>query len=116
MTQTKRAARRDRVGDTQTWMLSRFYPIIEVFFLPCTIVCIQTEPVIYFGVWVLCFQELVEKLNKGHLPKQDYPCMNEPRPTFYSSSQSPSASPVLPHSRRTPSWARRHLSDDGYFR
>ncbi|WZZ41308.1 hypothetical protein YC2023_037567 [Brassica napus] len=85
---TKRAARRDRVGDTQTWMLSRFYPIIE---------------------------ELVEKLNKGHLPKQDYPCMNEPRPTFYSSSQSPSASPVLPHSRRTPSWARRHLSDDGYF-
>ncbi|WZZ02741.1 hypothetical protein YC2023_088662 [Brassica napus] len=36
-------------------------------------------------------------------------------PPFYSSPQSPSASPVLPHSRRTPSWARRHISDDGYF-
>uniref|UniRef100_A0A1J3FDC2 Protein transport Sec1b n=1 Tax=Noccaea caerulescens TaxID=107243 RepID=A0A1J3FDC2_NOCCA len=84
----KRAARRDRVGETQTWQLSRFYPIIE---------------------------EIVEKLNKGHLSKQDYPCMNEPKPTFYSGSQSPSASPVLPHSRRTPTWARRNLSDDGYF-
>ncbi|KAF3561657.1 hypothetical protein DY000_02015431 [Brassica cretica] len=84
----KRAARKDRVGETQTWQLSRFYPIVE---------------------------ELVEKLNKGHLPKQDYPCMNEPKPTFYSASQSPSASPVLPHSRRTPTWARRHLSEDGYF-
>ncbi|RID45553.1 hypothetical protein BRARA_I02277 [Brassica rapa] len=84
----KRAARKDRVGETQTWQLSRFYPIVE---------------------------ELVEKLNKGHLPKQDYPCMNEPKPTFYSASQSPSGSPVLPHSRRTPTWARRHLSDDGYF-
>ncbi|KAL1190845.1 Protein transport Sec1b [Cardamine amara subsp. amara] len=84
----KRAARRDRAGETQTWQLSRFYPIIE---------------------------ELVEKLSKGHLPKQDYPCMNEPRPTFYSGSQSPSASPGLPNSRRTPTWARRHLSDDGYF-
>lgn len=84
----KRAARKDRVGETQTWQLSRFYPIVE---------------------------ELVEKLNKGHLPKQDYPCMNEPKPTFYSASPSPSASPVLPHSRRTPTWARRHLSDDGYF-
>ncbi|KAJ0264836.1 Protein transport Sec1b [Hirschfeldia incana] len=83
----KRAARKDRVGETQTWQLSRFYPIVE---------------------------ELIEKLNKGHLPKQDYPCMNEPKPTFYSASQSPSASPV-PHSRRTPTWARRHLSDDGYF-
>ncbi|CAN8246400.1 unnamed protein product [Cochlearia groenlandica] len=83
----KRAARRDRVGETQTWQLSRFYPIIE---------------------------ELIEKLNKGHLPKQDYPCMNQPKPTFYSGSQSPSASPVLPHSRRTPTWARRH-SEDGYF-
>jgi syntaxin-binding protein 1 len=28
---TKRAARRDRVGETQTWQLSRFYPIVEVF-------------------------------------------------------------------------------------
>uniref|UniRef100_M4FCJ3 Uncharacterized protein n=1 Tax=Brassica campestris TaxID=3711 RepID=M4FCJ3_BRACM len=36
-------------------------------------------------------------------------------PLFYSSPQSLSASPVLPHSRRTPSWARRHISDDGYF-
>ncbi|CAF2042724.1 protein transport Sec1b isoform X1 [Brassica napus] len=84
----KRAARKDRVGETQTWQLSRFFPIVE---------------------------ELVEKLNKGHLPKQDYPCMNEPKPTFNSASQSPSGSPVLPHSRRTPTWARRHLSDDGYF-
>ncbi|XP_010422183.1 PREDICTED: protein transport Sec1b-like isoform X1 [Camelina sativa] len=84
----KRAARIDRVGETQTWQLSRFYPIVE---------------------------ELVEKLSKGHLPKQEFPCMNEPKPTFYSGSQSPSSSPVLPHSRRTPTWARRHLSDDGYF-
>ncbi|XP_010529509.1 PREDICTED: protein transport Sec1b isoform X2 [Tarenaya hassleriana] len=85
----RRAARKDRNGETQMWQLSRFYPIIE---------------------------ELVEKLSKGALSKHEYQCMNEPKPSIIShgGSQSASASPILPHSRRTPTWATRRLSDDGY--
>ncbi|KAF3448419.1 hypothetical protein FNV43_RR09132 [Rhamnella rubrinervis] len=87
----KRGARKDRTGEEETWQLSRFYPIIE---------------------------ELVEKLNKGELSKEDYPCLNDPSPTFHGTS--PSASVLQPpaahsmRSRRTPTWARPRASDDGY--
>ncbi|XP_022739042.1 SNARE-interacting protein KEULE-like isoform X5 [Durio zibethinus] len=87
----KRTARKDRSGEQETWQLSRFYPIIE---------------------------ELVEKLGKGELSKDDYPCMNDPSPTFHGTSQ---AAPIheapVAHSmrsRRTPTWARPRGSDDGY--
>ncbi|KAJ8555659.1 hypothetical protein K7X08_013155 [Anisodus acutangulus] len=89
----KHTARKDRTGEAATWQLSRFYPMIE---------------------------ELVEKLSKGELPKNDYPCMNDPSPTFHGTSQSASiqANQVpTPHSmrsRRTATWARPRNSDDGY--
>ncbi|KAB5564407.1 hypothetical protein DKX38_004461 [Salix brachista] len=87
----KRAARKDRTGEVETtWQLSRFYPMIE---------------------------ELIDKLNKGELSKDEYPCMNEPSPTFHGTSQSTPVHQVPAHSmrsRRTPTWARPRNSDDGY--
>ncbi|KAM7259099.1 hypothetical protein ACFE04_014840 [Oxalis oulophora] len=87
----KRAARKERAGEESTWQLSRFYPIIE---------------------------DLIDKLCKGQLSKDDYPCMNDPSPTFHAPSHSASALEVpAPHSmrsRRTPTWARPRNSDDGY--
>lgn len=87
------AARKDRADQAATWQLSRFYPMIE---------------------------ELVEKLSKGELPKNDYPCMNDPSPTFHGTSQSASVQAnQVPtahsmRSRRTATWARPRNSDDGY--
>ncbi|XP_020549870.1 SNARE-interacting protein KEULE isoform X1 [Sesamum indicum] len=89
----KHAARKDRPGEEVTWQLSRFYPIIE---------------------------ELVEKLSKRELPKDEYPCMNDPSPTFHGTSQAASlrtGQAPAPHSmrsRRTATWARPRNSDDGY--
>ncbi|XP_051119489.1 SNARE-interacting protein KEULE [Andrographis paniculata] len=89
----KHAARKDRPGEEVTWQLSRFYPIIE---------------------------ELIEKLSKGELPKNDYPCMNEPSPTYHGKSHSASVSMAhdapAPHSmrQRRATWARPRNSDDGY--
>ncbi|KAF9685728.1 hypothetical protein SADUNF_Sadunf03G0084300 [Salix dunnii] len=87
----KRAARKDRTGEEETtWQLSRFYPMIE---------------------------ELIDKLNKGELSKDEYPCMNDPSPTFHGTSQSTPVHQVPAHSmrsRRTPTWARPRNSDDGY--
>ncbi|XP_011029096.1 PREDICTED: SNARE-interacting protein KEULE [Populus euphratica] len=88
----KRAARKDRTGaEETTWQLSRFYPMIE---------------------------ELIDKLSKGELSKDEYPCMNDPSPTFHGTSQStPMHQAPAPHSmrsRRTPTWARPRNSDDGY--
>ncbi|KAH6817142.1 Sec1/munc18-like proteins superfamily [Perilla frutescens var. frutescens] len=90
----KHAARKDRPGEEVTWQLSRFYPIIE---------------------------ELVEKLSKGELPRNDYPCMNEPSPTIHGTSQAAAAvrsgnipTPHSKRSRRTATWARPRGSDDGY--
>ncbi|XP_068465008.1 SNARE-interacting protein KEULE-like isoform X1 [Phaseolus vulgaris] len=88
----KRAARKDRSGEEETWQLSRFYPIIE---------------------------ELIEKVSKNELSKQDYPCLNDPSPSFHGT---PLAGPVNHHppahsmrSRRTPTWAKpRGSDDDGY--
>ncbi|KAF3637275.1 hypothetical protein FXO38_23799 [Capsicum annuum] len=56
--------------------------------------------------------ELVEILRKGEFSKNDYPCINDPSPTFRENSQSASiqANQVpTPHSmrlRRTAIWAR----------
>ncbi|XAR70405.1 hypothetical protein NMG60_11027249 [Bertholletia excelsa] len=89
----KHAARKDRPGEEAMWQLSRFYPMIE---------------------------ELVEKLSKGELPKGDYPCMNEPSPTFHGSSRTPSAQihqapPAHSVRQRRGTWASRARgSDDGY--
>ncbi|KAJ0229159.1 SNARE-interacting protein KEULE [Hirschfeldia incana] len=90
----KRAVRKERQEEA-AWQLSRFYPMIE---------------------------ELIEKLSKGELPKEDYPCMNDPSPSFHgstshsssaaSSSQGQAAQSM--RSRRTPTWAKPRGSDDGY--
>nr|XP_029117492.1 SNARE-interacting protein KEULE isoform X3 [Elaeis guineensis] len=89
----KHAVRKERNDEEKTWQLSRFYPMIE---------------------------ELIEKLGKGELPKDEYPCMNDPSPTFLGTSQSV---PVRTahfqpahsmRSRRTATWARPRNSDDGY--
>ncbi|CAI8589201.1 unnamed protein product [Vicia faba] len=85
----KRAARKERPGEEEKWQLSRFYPIIE---------------------------ELIEKLTRNQLSKEDYPCLNDPSATFHGS---PFAGTVHqnPHSmrsRRTPTWAKPRGSDDGY--
>ncbi|XP_057511196.1 SNARE-interacting protein KEULE-like [Actinidia eriantha] len=88
----KHAARKDRSGEEVMWQLTRFYPMIE---------------------------ELLEKLGKGELPKNDYPCMNDPSPTFHGSSRTASAQvsqAPAPHSmrQRRATWARPRGSDDGY--
>jgi syntaxin-binding protein 1 len=89
----KHGIRKDRIGEEVAWQLSRFYPIIE---------------------------ELIEKLSKGELPKNEYSCMNDPSPTFHGTS---TAGPIptnhIPpahsmRSRRTATWAKPRNSDDGY--
>ena len=70
----------------------------------------------------IIFQELIEKLSKNELPKEDYPCMNDPSLTFHGRTQSKSAKMVEPppahsmRSRRTATWAQPRNSDDGYSR
>ncbi|XP_051129759.1 SNARE-interacting protein KEULE-like isoform X2 [Andrographis paniculata] len=89
----KHAARKDRPGEETQWQLSRFYPIIE---------------------------ELIEKLSKGELPKDDYPSMNEPIPALLAAHRTasarfdPNSAPCSRRSRRTASWACPQTSDDGY--
>ncbi|KAG6688859.1 hypothetical protein I3842_11G145700 [Carya illinoinensis] len=87
----KRAARKERTGEEEKWQLSRFYPMIE---------------------------ELIEKLSKGELPKDDYPCLNDPSQTFHATSHTAAVNqPPAAHSlrsRRAPTWARPRNSDDGY--
>ncbi|KAF5732954.1 protein transport Sec1a [Tripterygium wilfordii] len=97
---TKQAARKDRTGEEETWQLFRFYPMIE---------------------------ELIENLNKGALPKNEYACVNDPSPTAQAATTSGSVrsrqAPAAPErktpahsmrSRRTSTWARPNHSDDGY--
>ncbi|TVU13295.1 hypothetical protein EJB05_40339 [Eragrostis curvula] len=91
----KHGIRKDRIGEESTWMLSRFYPILE---------------------------DLIEKLSKGELPKDEYHCMNDPSPSFRGISGSVSAQTSPAHqpaqsmrSRRIGgTWARPRNSDDGY--
>ncbi|KAL5748575.1 hypothetical protein ACOSQ2_025872 [Xanthoceras sorbifolium] len=86
----KQAVRKERTGEEETWQLSRFYPMIE---------------------------ELIEKLCKRELSKDDYPCMNDPSPTFHGTTQTAAVhqAPVAHsmRSRRT-TWARPRNSDDGH--
>lgn len=74
-----------------------------------------------FHFWNL--QELIEKLSKGELPKEDFPCMNDPSPSFHGSTSLSSAATSSQgqaaqsmRSRRTPTWAKPRGSDDGYSR
>ncbi|XP_025015454.1 SNARE-interacting protein KEULE isoform X2 [Ricinus communis] len=81
----KRAVRKDRAGAEETsWQLSRFYPMIE---------------------------ELIEKLNKGELSKDEYPCLNDPSETSHWTHQTVSTNHSVT-SRRTPTWARPRNSND----
>nr|XP_051205485.1 probable protein transport Sec1a isoform X3 [Lolium perenne] len=85
--------RKERTGEESAWALSRFYPVLE---------------------------ELIEKLSKGELPKDEYNCMNDPSPSFHGlpSTTSTSARTSPAHSMRSRrtggSWARPRGSDDGY--
>ncbi|CAL0331686.1 unnamed protein product [Lupinus luteus] len=88
----KRAARLDR-SDEETWQLFRFYPIIE---------------------------ELIEKLAKNELSKEDYPCLNDPSPSFYNAPSTPFLGHVNQNSpaqsirsRLRPTWARPRGVEDG---
>ncbi|KAK3145179.1 hypothetical protein QOZ80_4AG0324720 [Eleusine coracana subsp. coracana] len=91
----KHGIRKERIGEESTWMLSRFYPILE---------------------------DLIEKLSKGELPKDEYHCMNDPSPSFrgipgsVSAQTSPAHQPAQSmRSRRIGgTWARPRNSDDGY--
>ncbi|PKA66457.1 SNARE-interacting protein KEULE [Apostasia shenzhenica] len=89
----KNAARKERNDEEETWQLSRFYPVIE---------------------------ELIEKICKGDLPKDEYHCMNDPSPSFHETSPGQSAQnnhgqPAHSmRSRRPATWARPRSSDDGY--
>ncbi|PKA47665.1 Protein transport Sec1a [Apostasia shenzhenica] len=89
----KHAARKEREDEEEAWQLSRFYPMIE---------------------------ELIEKLNKGELSKNDYPFMNEPAPakleapnTSAPTQRGCNQGPHSMRSRRTPTWAKQRISDDG---
>ncbi|KAM0895681.1 hypothetical protein ACQ4PT_023679 [Festuca glaucescens] len=88
----KHGHRKERTGEESAWALSRFYPVLE----------------------------LIEKLSKGELPKDEYNCMNDPSPSFHglptTTSTSARTSPAHSmRSRRTGgSWARPRGSDDGY--
>lgn len=92
----KNAARKDRTGKEETWQLFRFYPMIE---------------------------EILESLSKGELPQNEYRRMNEPGPSSSvangatqatSARTGQSTNPHSMRSRRTETWARPRLSDDGY--
>ncbi|KAI0500738.1 hypothetical protein KFK09_018954 [Dendrobium nobile] len=88
----KHAARKEREDEDETWQLSRFYPMIE---------------------------ELVEKLSKGELQKNEFPYINEPTPIKQegpnTSEPAQTGSNQARHSksRRTPTWAKQRVSDDG---
>ncbi|RWW29719.1 hypothetical protein GW17_00005760 [Ensete ventricosum] len=67
------------------------------------------------------YKELIEKLSKGELPKDEYPCMNDPSSSFHKTSQDVSATtthhaPAQSMRSRRATWARSRSSDDGYSR
>ncbi|KAJ0978041.1 hypothetical protein J5N97_013515 [Dioscorea zingiberensis] len=69
-------------------------------------------------------KELIEKLSKGELPQDEYPCMNDPSPIVHGTSTSNGLSMRTNQSqpahsmrsRRTAIWAKPRNSDDGYSR
>ncbi|TKW39009.1 hypothetical protein SEVIR_1G148700v4 [Setaria viridis] len=87
----KHAHRKERTWEESAWALSRFYPVLE---------------------------ELIEKLSKGELPKDEYNCMNDPSPSAHGVPTSSSVRTSPAHSMRSRrtggTWARPRGSDDGY--
>ncbi|KAK3154039.1 hypothetical protein QOZ80_2BG0185070 [Eleusine coracana subsp. coracana] len=87
----KQGHRKERTGEESAWALSRFYPVLE---------------------------ELIEKLSKGELPKDEYNCMNDPSPSAHGPSISTPVRTSPAHSMRSRrtggTWARPRGSDDGY--
>ncbi|XP_065624561.1 SNARE-interacting protein KEULE-like [Quercus suber] len=57
-------------------------------------------------------EELIEKLHKGELSKDDYPCLNDPSQTFHGTSQTAAVNPA--QSKQTRKWALPQNSNDGY--
>ncbi|XP_073525496.1 uncharacterized protein [Phyllobates terribilis] len=90
------AARKDRdTGEEEAWALSRFYPMLE---------------------------ELIEKIDKGTLGKDEFECMNEggsgkeQKLSNHTTSSTPTtttSNPSSRRSRRTANWGRSQHSDDG---
>ncbi|KAJ0052970.1 hypothetical protein Pint_00249 [Pistacia integerrima] len=100
--QKTKQARKDRTGEEETWQLFRFYPMIE---------------------------ELIENIHKHDLPKNEYSCMNDPKPTAQeatpvlsvrkkAASAAPAPERKIPahsmRSRRTPSWAKAQSDDESF--
>ncbi|KAK1408861.1 hypothetical protein QVD17_40970 [Tagetes erecta] len=83
----KHALRKDRPGEEETWALFRFFPVLE---------------------------ELLEKIEKNDLPKDEFQCMNEPSGTSgVASHGAKGAAQQSRRSRRTQA-AGKYASDDGY--
>ncbi|KAJ9556422.1 hypothetical protein OSB04_011036 [Centaurea solstitialis] len=91
------ALRKDRKGgEEETWQLSRFYPILE---------------------------DLLEKLSKHEMPKDEYQCMNGSDSSTQSQSTNDASAKSVPaagnhpqsrRSRRTATWAKQNSSVDGH--
>ncbi|KAG0454430.1 hypothetical protein HPP92_025734, partial [Vanilla planifolia] len=93
LTQKKLAARKDCSDEEETWLLSRFYPIIT---------------------------ELLEKLCKGELPKNEFQCMNDANRSCHATSNTGSAqtshnqAALSMKPRCVATWARPRHFDNGY--
>ncbi|KAM0015832.1 putative sec1-like protein [Helianthus debilis subsp. tardiflorus] len=84
---TKKALRKDRQGEEETWALFRFFPVIE---------------------------ELIEKIEKHELPKDEYPCMNEPSSGLGAAGHAPKSNAQQSRRSRRTQAHGKFASDDGY--
>lgn len=106
-------------------------PLIKSYFLLASSTLAIKFDSRFYSIWttishmipnLLFQQDLVEKLSKGDLPKNEYQCMNDPSPSFHGTSNNGSIRAIESHpahsmrSRRTATWARPRASDDGYSR
>ncbi|KAI3504333.1 hypothetical protein L1887_32917 [Cichorium endivia] len=88
--QKHHAIRKDRSGgEEEAWQLSRFYPVLE---------------------------DLIEKLGKNDMPKDEYQCMNGPKPQNAATNDTsakggPGNHPNSRRSRRTATWAKPQSGD-----
>ncbi|KAK9076450.1 hypothetical protein SSX86_004784 [Deinandra increscens subsp. villosa] len=83
----KNALRKDRQGEEETWAFFRFFPVLE---------------------------ELLEKVEKHDLPKDEFECMNEPSGVLgVGGHGQKSAAQQSRRSRRTQAHGK-YASDDGY--
>ncbi|KAI3823675.1 hypothetical protein L1987_05115 [Smallanthus sonchifolius] len=58
-------------------------------------------------------KELIKKLSKNELPLNEFPCLNDPSPTFHGSARVHDT-PGRSVRSRPSTWARPRSSDDGY--